>query len=136
MPKFTDRMLLIVPAARRDAFNAFMKASVDKVGGLNTLTVGLSPTGNAPPTHYCCNGSFSHSQLKALLGDMAGTGTGGLPANWDAQTRGQKKTWIAANAVVIQGRTGIRLAHADSDGTWPNAEAVIAAAGLKRIEGP
>lgn len=48
------RFLLVVAAADRDRANLDALAH-DPEGGARTFTVGLSPTGEAPATHYWCS---------------------------------------------------------------------------------
>jgi len=65
MTEYTKRVIVIVPKGQAIAANARAK-QVDKVGGGFTWTSELSPTGNAPATHYWCNWQMKPSEFNDL----------------------------------------------------------------------
>ena len=51
----SQRVLIVIQAADKDAANAFAKAQIDPVGGEQTFSIGLSETGAEPVTHFWCS---------------------------------------------------------------------------------
>ncbi len=51
---YTDRLIIVIVASLQAQANT-RATEVDPVGGSQTFTVGLSPSGNLPATHYWCN---------------------------------------------------------------------------------
>lgn len=49
-----ERLIIVVKAAEAQKSNDQAK-TVDRAGGERTFTIGLSPTGEGPPTHYWCS---------------------------------------------------------------------------------
>lgn len=69
----SQRVLIVIQAADKDAANAFAKARIDPDGGESTFSVGLSETGAEPRTHYWC------STLMPDGGDVLGAFLGLFP---------------------------------------------------------
>lgn len=59
--------LIIVPAADRERANA-AAAGIGGAADLQTFTVGLSPTGVEPATHYVCATAFTAEQRAEVEG--------------------------------------------------------------------
>ena len=68
MTLFIRRAIIIVNQGNRVAANSSAK-QVDRVGGEFTFTVGLSPSGNLPATHFWANWQMLESE-RLTLGDL------------------------------------------------------------------
>jgi hypothetical protein len=130
----TVRLLALVPAARQNAVNTWIKANLDAPGA-NWLSNGLSATGSGPATHYIFNAALTVPQFKLLGRQLLQMASLDLPANWDTLTLAEKFTWYQSQYAAIRAATGIRLRVFANDAAWENPEDELAAAGLKPIEG-
>lgn len=66
MRAYTRRVILVVTEADQNAANQ-QAANLDSdVGGNNTFSIPISPTGNDPATHYACNGLVRPTTLTAI----------------------------------------------------------------------
>ena len=78
MPKYTRRVVIVVPVGNQASANA-LAGGFDKNGN-GWLTFGackLSPTGTAPATHYACNTEMEDAVFTALPGHSGLLLTGG-----------------------------------------------------------
>jgi hypothetical protein len=127
------RVLLVVPAARADAFNSWVKSSgLDPQGG-DWLAVGLSPTGEPPPTFYWCSTAMTNQELKLFMQRLCSMSGIAPPATWDTMSRQQKKQWLLNQRQEIRQQTGVWVAPMDNDGVWDNPADALAAVGLQVI---
>lgn len=129
------RLLALVPAARQNAVNNWVKANLDPTGA-NWLRVGLSPTGNAPATFYLFNAALTVPQFKLLAAQLLQMASISLPNDFDSMTLAEKFTWFRAQIPTIRTATGIRLRVFNNDAAWDNPNDELAAAGLKPVETP
>lgn len=111
--RYPYRLTLLVPAARRDAVNAWLRANLDPAGG-DWLTYGLSPTGEAPPSHYLASSLLSEAHLRRLAEYIASVTTTAanpvrVPVDWDTGTKRARRRWWVTHASRIATRTGIRM---------------------------
>lgn len=68
MSHWKHRAIIVAPITDRKPVNDAVKDSLDRLGGQNTLTVGLSNTGNAPATHYWCCTALTNDGRDGLKG--------------------------------------------------------------------
>lgn len=81
---YTERLIIVVKAAQQTPANAIARqVSVD---GANTFTVGLSPTGNQPATHYWCNWAMTPGERADMEGRMTALQAAGDAQLFDAAT--------------------------------------------------
>lgn len=78
MTEYMHRAIIIVPAAARTAANTNAR-KVDPVGGERTFTVGLSPPGLLPPTHYWCSWAMTKQQWATIMAGYAFIDAQGTP---------------------------------------------------------
>src|SRR5215212_7270182 len=71
MTKYTQRVLIVVRAPDGATANEAAK-KFDPMGGRLTFTVGLSPTGENPPTHYWCSGQLRPETWQTVQGMKGG----------------------------------------------------------------
>lgn len=126
------RLLALVPAARQNAVNNWIRSNLDATGA-NWLTNGLSASGNAPATFYIFNAALTVNQFRLIGAQLLQMASLSLPANWDTLTLAQKFTWFRSQFATIRAATGIRLRVFNNDLEWDNPEDELAAAGLKVI---
>lgn len=127
------RLALICPVARQAAFNAWVHSSgLDSSGG-PWLTVGLSPTGNTPATHFVCNAALTNQELRLVMVRLCQLASIAQPASWDTMSRQQRKQWLLDQRTPIRTATGIGILPFDNDGQWDSVEDVLVALGLKVI---
>lgn len=131
MTLYTHRLTLIIPAARCDALNSWVKANLDPTGA-DWFTPSLSPDGNAPATHAICGVALTVPQLKQVAGRLATLVGASLPGDWDTRTRAQKHTWLR-NAKATLAGIGIYLLTMDNDGTWEDYAATLAEVGVQPV---
>ena len=62
----SHRALIRIDAADKDRANAAAEQYFDPTGGDLTFTVGLSPTGDEPPTHYWASAQFDDAHWPIL----------------------------------------------------------------------
>lgn len=129
------RLYVIIPAARCNAVNAWIKANLNPEGG-DWFTPCLSADGNAPHTHAHCDAALTDAELKLLLRRLVQIASLDLPANWDTRTRAQKKAWFATQRDAVNTNVGIYIEFGDNDGSWPDAAAAMAAKGVTTRQGP
>lgn len=60
------RVLLVIPAADRAAANTAAATYFDPAGGAATFSVGLSPDGSEPATHYWASAQFTDATYALL----------------------------------------------------------------------
>jgi hypothetical protein len=128
------RLLLIVPEARRAAFNAWVKANLDPAGG-DWVRSTLSATGSAPATHGWCSAAMTAAEFKAAVQRLCALASITPDPAWDSMTRSQKRDWLVGQRQAIDAATGIYLQAVDNDGSWGDAQAALKAKGLKPIPG-
>lgn len=76
MTAYTKRLLIVVTADVAAQANTHAKG-VDAAGGERTFTAGLSPTGQAPATHYWCSWAMRPAEdtdLRSRLAALVGSG--------------------------------------------------------------
>jgi hypothetical protein len=78
----SQRVLIVIQAADKDAANAFAKAQIDPIGGDQTFCFGLAATGDEPATHYWCSTLMPDGG--ALLGAFLGLFPRALVSGYDA----------------------------------------------------
>lgn len=130
---YEHRILVLIPNARKAAVATWWGNNLDPGQGAATWSVGLSPTGNPPATHWWCSTALTDDQLRVLLVQLCQMASLTPPAGWQQATRQQKLTWLANNLGPILSATGIRVVRDDEDGAWSDAEAALAAHGLLRV---
>jgi hypothetical protein len=54
-----QRVVMVTPVEHRQAANQLAEQLDPEIGGEQTFSVALSPTGDEPATHFACNGRFS-----------------------------------------------------------------------------
>lgn len=67
MTKHGYRALIAVRASRKNAANLYWKNNIDRIGGENTFTTGISATGNPPPTWFLAYTQLLEWQLAKLV---------------------------------------------------------------------
>ena len=78
----SQRVLIVIQAADKDAANVFAKAQIDPVGGDQTFSIGLSETGAEPETHFWCSTLMPDGG--AVLGNFLGQFPRALVSGYDA----------------------------------------------------
>lgn len=136
MTQFEHRCLVIIPAARQAAMNAYWKANLDPRGGEYTFTVGLNASGKDtdPPTHYWCYGSFKDTELAKIAGQLASEAKVASPPKFDELSKAAKSQWLTDNKGAITAGAGIVVVRDDAADVKANPDAELAALGLKRIQ--
>lgn len=126
------RLLLLIPAARRAAVRNWWTANLDAADGGATWAVALSASGSLPATAYWCSAALTGPQLRLLILQLVQSAGLAVPdtTGWG---RADYVTWVATNAAAVQAATGIRVRRSDNDGGWDAPEALLAAAGLRRV---
>lgn len=124
------RMLALVPTARQNAVNTWIRNNLDPTGANWLNGLGYSTTGNAPATFYAFNAALTVPQFKAIGAQLLQMSSLSLPADWDAKTLDEQFTWCRARIPTIRAQTGIRLRVFANDGKWDNPDDELAAAGL------
>ena len=66
--RYCYRVIVVVPAALKDTINALVYQQLDPSGGMTTLSVGLSASGQEPATHYWCASSLVEAAMQKLAG--------------------------------------------------------------------
>lgn len=112
MTAYTHRATIVILASDQANANAEAEASFDPLGGQNTFTVGLSPTGSAPPTHYWCSAMVILSHWQAFVAQEAYQETLG----------GARTRWLFGG---IEGERG-----------YTSPDDALAVLGLKRVQAP
>lgn len=131
--QYIHRVLIICPLARRAAFNTWIKANLDLIGG-DWFDVGLSASGNTPAQGFWAFAALTNSELKQLMQRLCTLASITPDANWDTFTRQQKKQWLLDQRAPIRTATGIRILPMDNDGVWDDPLTELAAAGLQVIQ--
>lgn len=117
---WSERLIIVIPAARQAVANGAAKhVEWDAAAGENTFTVGLSPTGLAPATHYWCNAALTPTLLVGVGNRLRASGA----TVAEATPLARSATPQAARLCVFDA--------AD----W-GAEDVLSALGLKRVATP
>ena len=78
----SQRVLIVIQAADKDAANAFAKAQIDPVGGDKTFSIGLSESGAEPPSHFWCSTLMPDGG--SVLGNFLGQFPLALVSGYDA----------------------------------------------------
>lgn len=129
------RLLFVIPAASKAGFNTWCRANLnggigdDWFGGL-----GLSPSGNAPATHYWASVALTPSEFKTAGIRLCQVSGVAVPGQWDTWDRGEKKQWFLDNKAGILAGSGVRIFAMDNDGVWDKSETNRAEAGLQVIQ--
>jgi len=66
MTEYVYRGIFVVTSAIAEDVNASIKQVLDEEGGEFTFTVGASPTGQEPITHYYCNSSLTSENVVTI----------------------------------------------------------------------
>ena len=127
-----NRVVLVVPDARKAAFNAWVRNNLDPSGD-DWLTAGLSASGNAPATHWWCSAALTNAEARQVLDRLYALASL-TPPDWRTLTRAQVRARLASDRAALQSAAGLRLAHSDNDGDWPDPNTLLAAAGLRRVQ--
>lgn len=129
---FGNRLLVIVPAARCAALNAFIRAGIDPTGK-DWFTPTLSATGAAPATHaiacWACTDAIAWEFVSRVC-DQAGIP---VPDGFPGWTRQEKKDWLASRHAAILAAIGVYVVGADNDGDWPDPSSALAEMGLRTV---
>ena len=126
------RVLALVPAARQNAVNTWVRDNLDG-SAANWLTVGLSATGSGAATFYWFNAALTLPEFKKLATQRLSMAALTPPADWDSRTLPQKFTWFRSQFAAIHTATSIRLRVFNNDLVWDNPNDELTAAGLKTI---
>lgn len=126
------RFLALVPAARKNVVNTWIRNNLDVTGG-DWLTAGLNTTGTGAPTYYWFSAALTVPEFKKLTNQLLGSASISLPANWDTLTNAQKFQWIGTQKSAVTAVTGIRMRVFANDADWDNPADELAAAGLLPI---
>jgi hypothetical protein len=132
---FLHRLLVIVPAARCAALNAFIKGGINPSGG-DWFAANLSASGTAPATHAWASFAVTDAQGKILLGRLAQQAGLTQPASWDSFTRAQKRQWVLDQRAAVRTAIGVWLVPDNNDGAWSDPAAALAVLGLQLIQTP
>jgi|TARA_Y100001938_G_scaffold76333_1_gene105629 hypothetical protein len=66
MTEYVYRGIFVVTSAIAEDVNASIKQVLDEDGGEFTFTVGASPNGQEPITHYYCNSSLTSENVVTI----------------------------------------------------------------------
>jgi len=128
MTNFTRRLLILIPASRRTAFNTWINNNIDLTGG-DWFYMPLSTTGSDPATHYWASAALRETQLGLIMRQLATMASITLP-DWQNMTRPQREQWVVDNLVTIRTVLGIRIRMSDNNGREENRDSELAASGL------
>lgn len=132
--QFLYRVLFAIGASRRATFNAYWDANIDTAGaGAQTFSVGLSPTGAAPATHWGACSAFNSADFKKVMQRLCSLSSITPPANWDALTRIERRDWLRSKIPAIRAAIGVALLVDDQDGRWDDYDAALAGLGLRPV---
>ena len=134
-----DRWLIVSPAARQAALNAYWAAQIDTDGGGEfTFTVSLNATGliSDPATHYVSCTSLTRAQAGAFVRRLCILAGIAQPSGWEDWTKAERLQWLTAQRPAIVAATGIRFWRSDNDGEWDDFRTRLEAAGLKPQQAP
>ncbi len=137
MTNHVHRLLIIAPAARQVAVNAWIAANIDAVGSWLTATLNATGLKADAVTHYWCSAGLTDVQAKAFLVKICQLAVVALPtaAQWDSATQATKIAWLAgARAALVVGY-GVYLNLSDNTGAWDNFQGIAAGLGLKPVDG-
>lgn len=130
---FSHRLLILIPAARQAAINTFWANQIDTDGaGDQTFTIGLSPTGTPPVTHYWASCALRPIDLARIVTRLC-TLAGIADPNLGGLTRQQILTWLQNNLPTIRTNTGIAAVRDDNDAAWSDPDTLLQQIGLQRI---
>lgn len=129
---YLHRVLLIIPAARINGINAYIKAQVDPAGG-DWFTANLSASGSAPATHAWCNAALTDVMGRKLLLRLVQQASIPEPADWDTKTRQQKKQWLLDQRATVRSRTGVWVVPMHNDDVWDDPAEALTVMGLQTI---
>lgn len=62
------RLIIVIPVEEKETANAF--CATIAAGGAGTFTVGLSPNGQEPVSHYWCNWQMTQEQYDAVKAEF------------------------------------------------------------------
>lgn len=131
------RVVIIFPANRVAAFNAWFRQNIDNRVKDN-VTVGLNGTGSSaqPATHYWCCGSFNESDLVKLLDRLTSQTGISRPGSWNQMSRTEKKTWLTNIRNGVFTAIGVRIFYIENDAkNWDDQMSLLNGTGLKPING-
>lgn len=132
------RVLIIVPEARVAAVGAWWQANMDAADNLSGWPR-LNPSGLEADaaTHRWACAALTDAQCRTLLFRLCDLAAVAKPtvAAWNAMTGQQKRSWLASVRDGVLAGYGIYVRLADNVGAWDDAEALLAASGLKRRGG-
>lgn len=131
---FEMRVLLLAPAARVAAWNAWIASNLDETG-VAWLVNRLSATGQAPATHAWCSVALTALQYRLVVQRLCALSAIAFPIDWDTKTRGERKAWLLAQREGIDLATGITFQCSDNDGVWDDPRERLQAKGLQEIRG-
>lgn len=90
------RLLIVIAAADQARANTDALA-FDPAGGDRTFTVGLSPTGALPATHYWCSSIASEATAAAVAAKLTAEYAGAICEEWDMDANpGRPEQLLAA----------------------------------------
>ena len=122
-------LVLILPAALRDLGNGVAVALGHDVAPGNTYSVGLSPTGSEPATHYGC-----HTWATDGFAVMIGILTSGIVPDGTSESLSTLALGVRAQHPSLASGLIWSELPAGTD-AYQHCQTTIAANGLQRIEG-
>lgn len=132
---------LLVAAAVANGRHTAVATWLNTNLGANTVPAdlgpGLSATGLAPPAYHWCNVALTTPQAKAVLSrlcTLAGVATP-TAAQWDDATPAQRRTWWDNVRGAVWTNFNVWCQLAANDGAWDDPDALLAARGVRRVEG-
>ena len=130
---YQNRLILIIPANRCAALNAWVKANIDPTGA-DWFTPTLSANGQAPATHAWANFALTDEQSETWWTRLTQISGMQKPANWKTMTRQEKKTWVISNRAAIQAGAVVKdVEPIFNTETWTDPQTVLTRAGLQLI---
>lgn len=131
MTDYLFRVLLIVPAIRKDGLESFIHEEFDNA---DWLIVSLSQTGNNPATHFATCFACTLSDTTKWADRLSTDGGVPLPpefANYDAD---QRIAFMNAARPALKLNTGVIVYVCRNDQEWFDVETILTTENLKRIE--
>lgn len=101
MTEYTHRVLIIIPAASRDAANAAAVQLTANTADAFTFTVGLSPNGVEPITHYWCSVALREADYQAVQ-QMKAAFTGSEVIDWNMDHEPTKPDEVLASLGLMR----------------------------------
>lgn len=131
MTDYLFRVFLIVPSARKDGLDAFIRDEFDDAGW---LIVELSPTGTAPATHYGTCFACTMDDTSKWADRLATDGGVSLPPEFAGYTADQRIAFMAAARPALKQNTGVIVYVCRNDQQWFDVGQILQAEGLVRID--